>query len=82
MSKQFNTLFPHISDMTDNELRSHIGEIRRRKYIERPASKRRVEKAAKPESTKKSAKVTKLVQEMSPDQISELMKLLEGEQNG
>lgn len=79
MTKQFDSLFKNISNMTDDELQSHIADIRRRKYIERPAAAKRVEKAAKPEQNRKSNSVIKLVGSMSEDERNALLLMLEEE---
>lgn len=73
MGKSLDSLFTAVSNMTDEQLRDHIAEVRRRKYIERPAAKKRVEKAEKPERKKRESKVLDLVRGLSPDQLALLL---------
>lgn len=79
MARQFDTLFPHLNGMDDEQLRNHIAEIRRRKYIERPAKAKRVAKAEAPAKKRAATKTIKLVAGMSEQERLELIKLLEGE---
>jgi hypothetical protein len=64
--------------MTDEQLANHIGDIRRRKFIERPAKAKHESDAAKPERKARASKVTKLVGGMTDAEREELIKLLEG----
>ena len=82
MTKQFESLFPHISDMSDEQLAHHIGEIRRRKYTERPAAAARKVKAERPENSKQVSKVTKLFADMSPEDRAALIAQLEESDDG
>lgn len=80
MAKLFKSLFKGLNELSDDELKTHIGEIRRRKYIERASSVRRVEKAAKPATTRKVTSVTKLFGTLSEaERIALLAQLEQGE---
>jgi hypothetical protein len=79
MTKQFSSLFKDISQMSNEELQSHISEIRRRKYIERPAAAKRIERESKPAIDRKAKSVVKLVGGMSEAERAALLLMLEGE---
>ena len=68
MSKQFSTLFTPISELSDEQLRAHIEEVRRKKYIERPAAKKRAEAKEKKEAAPKKAKVKNLIDALSAEE--------------
>ena len=78
MGKQLDALFTPVNKMTDDELIQHIAEVRRRKYIERPAAKKHVEQAEKPERKKRESKVMDLVRGLTPEQLAMLL----GDQSG
>jgi hypothetical protein len=78
MSRKFESLFPHLNDMDDEQLRNHIADIRRRKYIERPAKAKHAAKAEAPAKKRTATKTIKLLSAMSEADRLELIKLLEG----
>lgn len=79
MTKQFQELFPSISKMSDEDLMNQIGEIRRRKYTERPAKVNHEKAERAPAAKRNVSKVSKLLGGMSEEQRLSLIKLLEGE---
>ena len=78
MTKLISSLFPAISEMTDEQLQQHIGDIRRRKYIERPAKVKHEKDAHAPQQKKAVSKVSKLLSSMSEVDREALIKQLEG----
>jgi hypothetical protein len=79
MSRKLESLFPNVSKMSDEQLTDYIREIRRRKYIERPAKVRHAEKEEKIATTKKVSSVTKLVKGLTEEQLQTMIAQLEGD---
>ena len=71
---QLGDLVKPIEEMTDEELRERLQGIRHRQTVERPASKARTVKKEKKETRKKLNPIQKLLGELTPEQIEELLK--------
>jgi len=69
-------LIKPVEDMTDEELANRLYEIRKRQTIERPASKKRAKNVAKKESKKKMSAAEKILEELSTEELEQLLKEL------
>lgn len=70
---QLGNLFKPIEEMSDEELRTRIQEIRHNRTVERPAGAARVKRA---ESKGRAAKINKaqsLLSGLSPEQLKQLL---------
>ena len=74
---RLNDLVKPIEEMSEDELHALLMDIRRRKTIERPATKARVQKAEKKEGRVKVSSVEKMLAKLSPQEREELLKQLE-----
>lgn len=68
-----------IPDMSDDELREHIRDIRHRREVIRPAAKARVERAEKKIVRGTNTSAAKAVAKLSDADRLALIKLLEAE---
>lgn len=73
-------LIKNIGGMSDEQLRQHIEGIRHRKYVEKPAVKKRIADEEKKEKNNNVIrKVDKAIDAMSEAEKAELLKKLLGE---
>ena len=78
---QINQLIKPIDEMSDEELRDRIRELRHRRETVRPAAKARVERAVKKQSIKKQTQTEQLLASLSPEQLTALISSL-GDSDG
>lgn len=78
---QINQLIKPIDEMSDEELRDRIRELRHRRETVRPAAKARVERAVKKQSIKKQTQTEQLLASLSPEQLAALISSL-GDSDG
>lgn len=67
-----------ISDMTEDELREHVRQIRHNKYVAKPAKAKHIADAVKVEKRQQASKVDKAIARMSDEEKQQLLLLLEG----
>lgn len=70
-----------ISQMTDDELREHVRQIRHTKYVAKPAKAKHEADAKKVETRKRTSKADKMLAGMSEADKQQLLLLLEGGSN-
>lgn len=73
---QILTLVKSMDEMSDEELREHLINIRRRREIERPAAKAKVAKVKEKQDKPKMNAAEKLLTNLSPEDLAMLMKEL------
>lgn len=71
---QLSDLVKPIEDMSEEELKARLFDIRHRRNVEKPAAARKVKKAATKESRKKVSAVEKLLEGLSPADLEALLK--------
>lgn len=71
---QLSDLVKPIEEMTDEELRDKLAEVRRRQSVERPSSSNRKKKAATKEVKKKLTPLEKMLDQLSPEELQQLLK--------
>lgn len=71
---QLQHLVTPIEDMTDEELKQRLFELRHRRETEKPKAARVVKKVAKKKATKEVNAVDKLLANLDPEQLALLMK--------
>lgn len=76
---KLSDLTKNLSNMTEEELLDHVKEIRNRKYIERPATKKREADAEKKEKNTAVRGVQKVLGDMTAEDKAALLKLLESD---
>lgn len=79
---KFKDLIKPIDDQTEDELRERLREIRFNRERARPVAKKKAEKAEKKESRQRTNKLDKMIANLSPAQLEEMLKKLQGEGNG
>lgn len=70
---QLKDLVKRVEDMTDEELREHVRALRHSRTVTRAAHKKHKEKPAKQAHKVKENKLDKLIADMSPDQVKQLL---------
>lgn len=75
-------LTKNISNMTDDELREHVRQMRITKEVTKPAHAKHVADAHKKVTKEKTGKVNKLISGMSEEEKKQLRLLLEGDEDG
>ena len=70
---QLHNLVQPIENMSDDELRARLIDLRRRRETEKPKAARAVKKAEKKDGRKKVSAAEKLLAELSPEQLEILM---------
>lgn len=75
---QLQDLVKPIEEMTDEELRARLREIRHNREVVRPAAKKHVERAKKKGSVTRINKAADLFAGMSEEEKAELIKVLGG----
>lgn len=73
---QLSDLVKPLDQMTDDELKESLKELRHRRSVERPAAAKHKAKAEKKESAPKVAKVKNILAGLSPADIAALLKQL------
>jgi len=71
-----------ISNMSDDELREFVRQIRHNKTVVRPAAVKRQEEVVKKETNQQRNKVDKAIKNLSAEEKADLIKLLKGDSNG
>ena len=74
---QLSDLVKPIEEQTDEELRERLQALRSRREMERPAKAKHVEKAKKKETRKKLTPIEKMLEELSPEELAQLLKDME-----
>ena len=75
---QLQDLVKPIDEMTDEELRARLREIRHKREVVRPAAKKHIERAKKKGAVTRINKTAELFAGMSEEEKAELIKALEG----
>jgi len=73
MAQHLEDIKKSVSEMTTEELVHHVAEIRRQKYVARPAAKKHKAKAEKVERKTVSDKVKKLAAGLSQEEIAKIL---------
>jgi ribosomal protein L29 len=76
---QLKDLVNPIRDMTDEQLKEKLRDIRHNRTTVRPAAEAKVKRAAKKESNKKMSEADKLIAALSPEQLQLLMSQIQGD---
>jgi len=71
---QLKDLVRPIDQMTDDELRERLREIRHRRTVVRPAHQKKKAAPAKKAAKAKVSKVDAMLKSMTPEQIQQLLK--------
>lgn len=71
-----NSLIRPLEDMTDEELKAYLLEVRHRREVERPAAKARAKKERAKVVKKQTAGVEKLLDKLNPEDLEALLKEL------
>lgn len=74
---QIYSLVKPLDEMSDEELREHLIQLRRRREVERPAAKAIKQKAIEKKNKPKMSAAEKLLSSLSPEDLAALMKELE-----
>lgn len=75
---QLHDLVKPIEEMSDEELRTRLIEIRHKREVVRPAAKKHVERAQKKGAVTRINKAADLFADMSEEEKAELIKALGG----
>ena len=70
---QLHDLIKPLDQLTDDELRERLREIRHSRTVVRAAAQKHKEKPAKEKAKKASSKVDTLLKQMTPEQIQQLL---------
>ena len=70
---QLHNLVQPIENMSDDELRARLIDLRRRREVEKPKAVKKAVKAEKQEGKKKVSAAEKLLAELTPEQLEILM---------
>jgi hypothetical protein len=73
---QILSLIKPLDEMSDEELRQHLINVRRRREVERPAAKAKVIKEKEKKNKPKMSAAEKLLSSLSPEELEALMKEL------
>ena len=76
---KLSDLVKNMSNMSEEQLREHVRQMRHTKIVAKPAKAKHVEDAVKKETRKKTSAVDKLLKDMSPADKAALLKLIEGD---
>lgn len=79
---QLQNLFKPLGDLTDDELRARLQEIRHNREVVRPAKKAHEKRAANKGRASKINKAQSLLAGLSKEQIQQLMLEIGGDSNG
>lgn len=71
---QLHSLIKPIEEMTDEELKQRLFDIRHRREVLKPVARNKIKKAEKKESNKKVSAAEKLLAGLSPEQLELLLK--------
>lgn len=75
---QLQDLFKPLDELTEEELRKKLQEIRHNRTVERPAAKARAKRESNKGRSAKISKAESLLAGLTPEQIKELMDKLGG----
>ena len=75
---QVRDLIKTIDQMSNEELLEHVRAMRHRRETLRPIAKQKVERAEKKAKVASGKKTDSMLAKLSPEQLAELAKLLEG----
>ena len=78
---RLSDLTKNVSNMTNEELIEHVKEIRHNKYVAKPAVAKRAADVVKKEKNTAIRSTNSLLEDMTAEQKSELLKLLEGDES-
>lgn len=70
---QLHNLVQPIENMSDDELRARLIDLRRRRETEKPKAVKKAAKAEKQEGRKKVTAAEKLLADLTPEQLEILM---------
>lgn len=73
---QLPDLIKPISEQSDEELKERLFALRHRRDVERPAAQARKKQAEKKESNKANSAAEKLLGQLSPEELSELLRTI------
>lgn len=76
---QLNDLVKPLSDMSVEELETHLHNIRSRREKSGASQKNREKKQARKETTKKVSSVEKLLEGLSPEELAALLTQVEAQ---
>lgn len=71
---QLQHLVKPIEDMTDEELKERLYELRHRREVEKPKVQKAAKKAATKKANKEVSAVDKLLANLPPDQLALILK--------
>jgi NADP-dependent 3-hydroxy acid dehydrogenase YdfG len=74
-------LVKNMSNMSADELREHVRQMRHNKIVVRPASVKRADEVDKKEKQHKNAKVNKTINSLSPADKAKLIAMLQADKN-
>lgn len=75
---QLKDLIKPVEDMTDDELRARLQELRHKREVVRPAAKKHADKAVKKEASKSVKGLSGMLSNMTEEQKAQLIKALGG----
>ncbi len=75
---QLDQLVKTLDEMSDEELREHLRNIRQRREVLRPAAQKRTERVEVKASRKKVSAAEKLLASLSPEDLAKLLEQTEG----
>lgn len=70
---QLDQLVKPIDQMTDEELRTHLRQVRQRREVTRPAAKKLLERSEAKTSRTKMSAAEKLLATLSPEELTKLL---------
>ena len=70
---QLHNLVQPIENMSDDELRARLIDLRRRRETEKPKAARAIKKSEKQDGRKKVSAAEKLLADLTPEQLEILM---------
>jgi len=75
---RLSDLTKNLSNMSEDELREHVRQMRHNKNVAKPAREKRIQEVEKKESKHRTSKIDKVVAGMSTIEKAQLLLLLEG----
>lgn len=73
---QLHNLVQPIENMSDDELRARLIDLRRRRETEKPKAAQAIKKSEKQDGRKKVSAAEKILAELTPEQLEILLKSL------
>jgi hypothetical protein len=77
---KLSALLNRISEMSEDELRQHVQDVRHRREIIRPAKQKHIEREERSDSRRVVSKLEKLAGEMSEEERAKLIAQLQLEE--